>query len=323
MRHWLTCMGELLIDFLPIEEQGATVGFRLYPGGSPFNVAVGLARLGQPAAFLSKVAQDFFGRVLQSYLERQGVATHFLLPDPEALSTLAFVAMEDGEPVYTFYGEGTSDTRLRVDDIPAECFAATRLLHFGSISLLRGSTPAAVLETIHRLRGQALLSFDPNVRPGLVRDADAYRETIAQVVALTDIVKISAVDLEWLAPGQPLEQAAADLLTQGAALVVVTRGNAGVLALRATPQGDGQRWELPAFPITVADTVGAGDAFSAGLLTALAERGVDSRTGLLALDTDALEATLRFAAAVSAITCTRPGANPPYRAEVETFLGNF
>jgi fructokinase len=321
MRNLLTTMGEILVDFLPLEEHGATVGFRMHPGGSPFNVAVGLARLGQPAAFVSKLAGDFFGRYLRDYLERQGVATRCLLHDDHALSTLAFVAMEDGEPAYTFYREGAADTRLTAGEVSAACIDETRILHFGSISLLDGTTPDAVLQTVQRLQGQALLSFDPNLRPTMVRDEAAYRALIGRLLALSDLVKVSAADLAWLLPDASPAEAAAHLLAQGPALVVVTLAEAGALALRSEQQETPQQWHIPAFAVQVADTVGAGDSFSAGLLAALAEHDIDTRAALLALDAADLIEILRFAAAVSAITCTRSGANPPHRDEVAQFLG--
>ncbi len=320
MRQLITSMGEILIDFIPIEEHGTTVGFRFYPGGSPFNVAVTLARLEQPTAFLSKLADDFFGRYLRGYLEQQHIATHLLQQDAQAATTLAFVTVEAGEALYTFYDAGAADTLLSVEELPAACFEETRILHFGSISLLRGTTPAAVLATAERLKGQALLSFDPNLRSGMVRDEPSYRALIQRLVSLSDIIKLSAADMAWLAPEEPQEQVAADLLARGAAMVVVTQGSEGVFAFRAAAQGSALRWRIPAFQVAVADTVGAGDAFSGGLLAALAERGVDSRAALMQLDPDELEQSLRFASAVSALTCTRPGANPPYRAEVEQFL---
>lgn len=320
MRQLITSMGEILVDFIPIEEGGATAGFRIYPGGSPFNVAVGVARLGQPVAFASKLATDFFGRYLHTYLQSQGIDTRFLLSDAQASSTLAFVAMESGEPVYSFYDQGAADTLLTLEELPAALFDETAILHFGSISLLRGSTPGAVLAAAERLQGAALLSFDPNLRPGLVRDEPTYRALIARLLRLADIVKISAADMAWLAPGQPIAAAAAEILAQGAALVVVTRGSEGVLALRAAERGEPRRWEVPGFRVAVADTVGAGDSFSGGLLAALAERQVYSRAALLALAPDELAAVLRFAAAVSALTCTRAGANPPDHAEVSHFL---
>ncbi len=320
-RQLLTCMGEMLIDFLPIESHGRTTGFTMHPGGGPFNVAVGLARLQQPVAFACKGASDFFGRVLRSYAEQEGIDTRFLLRSDQALSTLAFVAMEAGEPVFTFYGEGTADTLLSIEDLPEALFAETAILHFGGISLLRGSTPQAVLAAIQRLKGQALLSFDPNLRPALIRAEADYRALLQQCFALADIVKLSAADIGWLAPGVAIEQVATDLLAQGPVLVVVTRGGEGVLALRAGSAGPTTLRVAP-FPVTVVDTVGAGDAFSAGLLAGLAERGITTRAALEGITAEELTATLRFAAAVAAITCTRPGADPPRRIEVEAWLSN-
>jgi len=314
MNRLLTSMGEILIDFLPILADGQTSGFTMHAGGAPYNVAVGMARLGQPTAFAGKVATDLFGRYLRGRVAGEGIDTRFLRDDA-GQSTLAFVAQEDGEPVYAFYGDAAADTRLTAAEVPEALFAETSILHCGSISLLRGSTPDAVLATVARLHGRALISFDPNLRPSLVRDEAAYRARLARLFALADIVKISAMDLAWLAPGQPLDRAAADLRAQGAALVVVTQGGAGVLAWRGA-----DRLQVPAFAVTVVDTVGAGDSFNGGLLAGLAERGILSRAALSALPTADLAATLRFAAAVAALTCARAGADPPTRAEVRAFL---
>ncbi len=320
MSPQLACIGEILVDFLPIERDGQTTGFSMHPGGAPFNVAVGLARLGQPAAFVSKVSSDFFGRYLRTYVQEQGVDTRFLLSSDTTASTLAFVSVEHGEPVFTFYGEGTADTLLQADEIPAAFFAETRLLHFGGISLLRGITPATILATVRRLKGHALLSFDPNMRPLLIRDEEGYRALLQQFFQLADLVKISAADIAWLSPGRPLEQVAHELLSMGAALVTVTRGGSGVLALRSRSPGVVETWDVPTYTVAVTDTVGAGDAFSAGLLAALTERGALSREALLDLAADALEQSLHFASAVAALTCTRAGADPPRYAEVSQFL---
>jgi fructokinase len=314
MSRLLTSMGEILIDFLPIEEDGALAGFRMHAGGAPFNVAVGMARLGQPAAFAGKVASDLFGRYLRARLEREGIDARFTLSS-DAPSTLAFVAMEDGEPSYAFYGEGAADTQVTAAEWPEALFQDTAILHFGSISLLRGSTPLAVAAAVEGLRGRALLSFDPNLRPGLVRDEAAYRATLTRLFELADLVKLSAADGAWLAPGRPVEALAADLLGHGPALVLITRGGRGALALRA-----GEAWDAPAFAVPVVDTVGAGDAFSAGFLVALAERDVTGRAALAALPGSELRACLRFASAVSALTCARAGADPPTRDEVARFL---
>jgi len=316
MPEVITSIGEILIDFLPIVEQGVTTGFRMHVGGSPYNVAMGLARLAQPVAFAGKVATDFFGRFMRAHVEAEGIDTRFLI-DADALSTLAFVAYEDGEPAYSFYGEGAADTLMTAADLPPELFDATCILHFGSISLLRGSTPDAVLFAAKQLKGHALLSFDPNLRPGLVRDEAGYRALIERLFGLADLVKISAADLGWLMPGKPVAQAAAELLRYGPALVVVTLGGDGALGLRA---GEADPYRIPGVRITVADTIGAGDSFNGGLLAALYERGATSRAALLALPPEQIVASLRFAAAVAAITCSRAGADPPRRAEVDQLL---
>jgi fructokinase len=316
MADLITCMGETLIDFLPIEEDGRAVGFRMHPGGSPMNVAVGVARLGQPTAFAGKAATDLFGRTLRAFVEGEGIDTRFLLPD-DALSTLAFVAYEDGEPSYAFYGEGAADTLLAPGELPQAMFDETRALHVGSISLLRGTTPAAVLDAAERLKGRALIQFDPNIRPGLVKDEPAYRATIRRLLELADVVKISTVDLAWLLPDLAAAAAIDNILKHGPALVVVTQGSKGVLAKRP---GESAAMEVPAFSVKVADTVGAGDTFDAGILAGLAERGALLREAVLALPPGELRATLRFAAAAAALNVTRPGANPPRRDEVARFL---
>lgn len=316
MSSLLTSMGEVLIDFMPIEERGATVGFRMHPGGSLLNVAVALARLGQPTALATKLSTDFFGRQLRSYVEREGIDSRFVLSS-DAPSTLAFVAIEHNEPSFTFYGEGAADTLITPDELPQALLEETGALHVGSISLLRGTTPEAVLAAVTKLRGRALISFDPNIRPGLVRDEAGYRELLDRLAGLADVVKISAVDLGWLMPGRSVEDAAAALLARGPAMVVVTRGAEGVYALRT---GDEGSYHVRGFSVILADTVGAGDTFNAGLLAGLAERGALSRGAVGLLARDDLLAVLRFAAAAAALNCTRPGADPPRREEVAAFL---
>jgi fructokinase len=290
----------------------------MHPGGSPLNVAIGLARLGHPTAFAGKISTDLFGRHLHEYVEGEEIDTRFLLSS-DAQSTLAFVAMEEGEAAYAFYNEGTADTLLTSDDVPPALFTETAILHVGSISLLRGTTPDAVLATVERLKGRAsatcLISFDPNVRPGLVRGESAYRAMLDRLFDMADVVKLSSSDLAWLAPGRPINEVGAELLDRGAMLVAITQGKRGVLAL-----SEGKVREISAFDVPVVDTVGAGDAFSSGLLAGLAERGINSRAALQEASRDDIERALRLASAVSALTCTRAGADPPRRDEVAQFL---
>jgi Sugar kinases, ribokinase family len=317
MNMLITCLAECLIDFIPIPSEGENVNFHISSGGAILNVAVGLARLGNQTAFAGKVANDFFGRYLRSRMESEGIDTRFLSYTSGAKSTLAFAMMTESGPAFTFYGDGAADTLLTMADLPQMLFAETRIMHFGSTSLLRGTTPETILQAAEFVKGRVLLSFDPNIRPDLIQDESHYRLLLQRAFALADVVKMSDVDLAWIAPGLSCEQAIQNLLTQGAQLVVITRGGQGVIAgLANAPE---VLTEVPAFPVDVVDTVGAGDSFCAGLLSQLAQREgpVDH---LLALSNQELRAMLYFASGVSALNCMKAGANPPRRAEVERFL---
>lgn len=335
----VTCMGESLIDFVPLQAPGQSesafgtgeskpedqtevlpkgamsTDFRMCSGGSIFNVAVGLARLGQHAAFAGKIAEDFFGHHLLLTLKTEGVDTRFLTT-AKAQSTLAFVTMEEGKPVFSFYGEGTADTLLTADDVPESLYQETGILHVGSVSLLRGTTPATVLATVERLKRKALLSLDPNIRADLIHDEPVYRALLQRLIALTDILKLSDVDLAWLLPRVSMEESLLHLCGLGPALVIVTQGEKGVLARSSSSD----TLQVPTFPVPVMDTVGAGDAFCAGVLAWLADEAITSRERVLALSEQELRSTLSFASAVAALNCSRVGANPPRRSEVEQFL---
>lgn len=319
MKPLITCLGECLIDFLPFDVEGSSDTFRMCAGGSIFNVAMGVARLGHTttaAAFSCKVADDYFGRFLRAHIEAEHIDTRFLVEQAGGQSTLAFVAMEDGNPAFTFYGDGAADTQLSIDEIPPALFDETAILHFGSISLLRGKTPEAVLAVVERLKGKALLSFDPNLRPALVQDEAHYRALLKRVFALADVVKLSDADLAWLYKDYTSEQAIKELLTLGAGLVVITRGKHGVTAARA----GGPIIEAPSYTVELADAVGAGDTFCAGLLVQLAQRQFITAESLRSIQDDALQSMLRFAGAAAALNCTQVGANPPQYTEVEEFL---
>src|SRR5215472_7041594 len=222
MRTLITCMGECLIDFLPLQKREATVEFRMHPAGSLLNVAVSVVRLGQPAALACKIADDYFGRFLRSYITAEGIDTHFLTM-VAGRSTLAFVAMEAGQPTFSFYREGAADTLMTVADVPDALLTETSILHIGSISLLSGTTPATVLATAKRLKGQALLSLDPNLRPDVVQDEQGYRALLQRLFTLVDVLKLSDADLAWLMPNTSAEEAIHVLLARGPALVVITR----------------------------------------------------------------------------------------------------
>ncbi len=284
----------------------------MHPGGSPFNVAVGLARLGGRVEFAGKASMDSFGRFLVSHLAREGIGTRFLSRSP-APSTLAFVTTENGDPSYAFYGEGAADTQLRPEDLPAD-IEASEVLHFGSISMLREPASSTITSLVERLAGRALLSFDPNIRPHLIEDPEKYRQLVWRLLHLADIVKASTGDVGWLFPGDTVESAADQILAAGPALVIVTKGVRGSYARFSSGS-----LRVPAFAVNVVDTIGAGDAFTAGLLARLGEAGVTSRADLDALGSAGLEQAVQFAALVAALACARAGADPPRRNELEAY----
>ena len=310
-------MGECLIDFLPLQRGRGTFAFRMHPAGSILNVAVGLVRLGQPTAFACKIADDSFGRFLRSSIIAEGIDTRFLTITT-GRSSLAFVTIKAGQPTFRFDREGTADTLLTLADVPDALLTETAILHMGSISLLHGTTPATVLATAQMLKGQALLSLDPNVRPDLVHDEHSYRALLQQLIPIVDLLKLSDADLAWLMPHLPAEEALHQLLAQGPALVVVTRGAQGALAAMAGTSVV----STPSFSVGVIDTVGAGDTFCAALLARLAQRQVVTRVALQNLPSDVLQEILRFCAAAGALNCTRAGAHPPYLDEIQQFLSS-
>lgn len=268
--------------------------------------------MGAEVEFLGQASTDFFGQLLVEYLHGESVETRYLTRS-QAPTTLAFVALAGGEPSFAFYGDQAADTLLQPVDVPADF--APAVLHFGSISLLRGTTATTVAGMVQRLRGRTLLSFDPNIRPALIGDEPSYRQLLTQMFHAADIVKMSEADARWVAPGQPAEAVAADVCELGPPLVVLTQGARGAYARSGAVEV-----RVAAPQVRVVDTVGAGDAFTAGLLFALARGEISARAALVRLDAGALEAALRFAAAAAALTCTRAGADPPRLHEIEGFL---
>ncbi len=300
--------GEALIDFVPAT---ATDGRRAYVpcvGGSPFNIAVAIGRLGVPAGFLGGVSSDFFGDDLVVALEASGVDTRYVLR-LERPSTLAFVSLGTGEPDYVFY-DAEAAHRFWV---PAQPLAQdVTMLHFGSIALL-GAPAADRFEALMREnKGRRVLALDPNIRPSVIVDEPAYRERLRAMLARADVIKISAADLSWLTPGADPHDVADAWVAAGASLVVVTLGADGALA--HTRRG---RIRYPGAPVAVVDTVGAGDSFMGALLAALAKLGVEGVAQLVSLDLEAFELAVGFATRASAITCSRRGADPPWARELE------
>lgn len=307
----ISVCGEALIDFTPVEVHDG-LAYIPRPGGSPFNVAVGLARLGKPAAFIGKISNDRFGDILRAHLTKNGVDLRWVAQGDES-SALAFVIPDDdGGHDFAFYGDNTAEQSLTDADVPAAFPSDVTALHFGSYSLMLGGS-ARVYETLMRREHKhRVISLDPNVRPTLFPDRALYRERIERLLRYATLVKASAEDLAWLYPDEHHMDIAARWLYMGPALVVVTLGENGAAGL----SGDAVV-RAPGLPVDLADTVGAGDAFMSALLARLDDGDLLNSQALKHLTEDELEDALAYANRAAAITCTRQGADPPTRAQIQ------
>ncbi|WP_290655621.1 carbohydrate kinase [Kocuria sp.] len=305
----LTVIGEALVDVVSREGEEP----RAHVGGSPMNVAVGLARLGHDVQFLGRYGRDEYGRQVADHLTGNGVRLPF---DADALPTSVAQATldETGAASYDFQLDWSLDVSPeRIDELLRD----TDALHAGSIGAMLEPGATVVGQALERARGHALISYDPNCRPSIIPDSSDARARAEKIVALSHVIKASDEDLLWLYPHRSIEDSARAWLKAGARLVVVTRGAMGPWAISRGTGRDGV--EVPAARVTVADTVGAGDSFMAALLSGLADRNILGPTAASALDElDGAQLTelLRHAAAAAGVTVSRSGADLPTRADL-------
>lgn len=297
----LLVVGECVADIVRLPDQED----RVHPGGSPANVAYGLARLGHSPTLLTQLGPDPNGRLIRDHLASAGVTVRTdgaPAPTPSAAVTLDGA----GQASYAF------DIAWTLAPVAVE--PAPGHVHTGSIGAVVEPGAATVLDIVRTARATATVSYDPNVRPALMGDHAAAVRRVEEFVALSDLVKASDEDLAWLYPGEEPEKVAARWLERGPAVVLVTRGGDGALAVLP-----GGRIPVGAAAVDVVDTVGAGDAFMSGTLHALAGRGLlgtGARDRLHAVDRDTVAGVLRHAVASAAVTVSRAGANPPDAAEL-------
>lgn len=300
--------GEAVVDLV----EGAARSYVAHAGGSPANVAVGLARLGTPVALLARLSRDPFGVLLREHLQDAGVDLALAVDAPEP-TTLAVASLTpEGVAAYGFWVEGTADWQWTDAELPVRLPDGVRALHTGSMALEVEPGASRLVALLERARGTALLSYDPNVRLARRGDRTAGLAAVERVVALADVVKVSSEDVAWLLPGMPLREVLARWRALGPALVVVTDGPQGALA-----DGPAGLLHVDAPQVDVIDTVGAGDAFTAALLASLDDRDLLDRTALERATPEVVTAVLERAARAASLTCTRPGADPPARAELD------
>jgi len=306
--------GEALVDLVP----GPEGELRALPGGSPFNVAVGLGRLGVPTVLLAPLSEDAHGDLLAACLAdaRVRVVPPGRVSRPTTSATVHLDT--DGHATYSFALKGTSAVGMTPDELRSaiadEPAVATAPLHIslGAVTLSAPGTGALLEELLVPAGARAFVSLDPNVRPAVIEDLGAARAAIEHAVTRVDVVKVSDADLVALHPDRDPLAVAGDWARSGPVLVVVTRGAEGATAFRS----DAGTLMVAGVPVDVVDTVGAGDAFTSGLLAALDGRGLLDRGALADADAEKLQEVLTFAARVAAVTCTRGGADPPRREEL-------
>ncbi|MEV0181429.1 carbohydrate kinase [Streptomyces sp. NPDC050625] len=298
--------GEALIDLVP-QGAGALAGLKPALGGGPYNTAVALGRLGSPTAFCSRTSYDAFGEALLDGLRRAGVDVSGVQRGTEP-TTLAVATIDgNGSAAYSFYVEGTAD---RLFTAPAELPATARAVSFGTCSLVLEPGASAYEELMRSAAGQGLFTaLDPNIRAGLIPDADAYRARFRSWLPSVTLLKVSEEDAQWLG-GTPREWLAA-----GPPAVVITRGGDGLTVFTR----DGAEHSVPGEKVEVVDTIGAGDTVNAALLHGLSAQDALSAAALAGLGADGWTRLLRFAARAAAVTCSRAGAEPPFAAELGEF----
>ena len=311
------CCGDALVDlFSQPAASAGSVSLQGHVGGSPLNVAVGLARFGNDTAYLCKNSTDFIGQRIAGYLKSNNVNTDWVVPS-KLNSTLAMIQTNtDGSANYAFYTDNTADLSMQPNELPAQFPDALQVLHFGSYSTAVDPTSSALLALATRESVQHLVSYDPNIRPTIEPDAAVWREKFANFSSVADFVKASDEDIGLLfGPDKSFDSFAADTLVAGASLVAVTEGSQGATLYAA----NGVQVRSNPISVLVKDTVGAGDTFQAACLHWLNANSC-IHAGSLLVDGVELQDLADFAATAAAITCTRNGADMPTLGDVQAAL---
>lgn len=300
-RAWV--IGEALVDI--VERPGTPA--EVYPGGSPANVAVGLGRLGREVELITWFGQDRHGDAVAAHLIASGVRVGLGSRGAERTSSARATIAEDGSASYVFD---------LVNDYPEiELDDSVAVVHVGSIGSTIEPGATRLDGILRRARSQAIVTYDPNLRPSIMGSPEEVRGRVAALVDGAAVVKVSDEDLAWLEPGRDPHDVAREWATRGPALVVVTLGAEGSFAVTA----GGSETSVPAPRVRVADTVGAGDSFMSGLIDGLWSIGLvgaGAHAQIAGLTPVALATLLAQAARIAAITVSRPGADPPTRAEL-------
>ncbi len=308
-------LGESIVDLIPT----AAGDYRPHVGGSPYNVARALGRQNVPTSYLSPTSSDEFGELLRHQLAEDNVALDptFQVNKPTSLAVINLD--EDGAPSYSLYREGIADRDYQVSDILKRIPAGLKWFHTGSLAITPAELPK-IIEILEQIKSlEILVSVDLNVRPHVVDDHQAYIDGLFSLVPYCDLLKASDEDLRYMGIKDDFPKVARTLLdNMDGGLVAITEGAQGALLTN----GDSSV-TCKAYPIEhIADSVGAGDCFHAGLLSALNREYIGDKKELMSAQESALRQCLNWASATAAINVTRKGCNPPTTNEIETFLNS-
>jgi fructokinase len=298
--------GEALVDL--VDDDGS---LRPVAGGGPFNTAIAFGRLDVPVGFLGAISRDDYGHMLAEQLLASGVDTSLVRWSDSPTPTALVHRLGDGKNEYRFDLAGTSLVDLAPEQLPLLPDDAWAI-HVGTLALAVDPPAAAYEALVDREAGRRRIILDPNVRPAVFGDVDIYRRRFEQLCQLADLVKLSEDDAAWIYPGLTAEEVLKLILALGPRIVAVTRGERGAIAASGDAFVD-----VAGILVTVVDTVGAGDSFGAALIAALIDEGAFGRAATQPLEDAALARAVCYAVAASAITCTRTGATPPSRAEID------
>jgi fructokinase len=294
--------GEVLIDLIPGSD-GVRVA---HVGGGPANTAKALARLGHDVQFIDGISTDEYGVAARKELLDDEVKLDLALTSDKP-TCLAIVSLDaNGGASYEFKIDGTATFDFNLNWLPDPSRYKPQVLHIGTLVTVIQPGADVLYDWAMQVAEFAPIVFDPNIRPSVMGDHDLYEAAVEKWAVLSSVIKVSDDDMAWLYPGQRYEDVAKRWINDGAALVVVTRGSQGIIGITA----DGSV-EVDGAKITVADTVGAGDTVGAIIVEAMIEKGI------LALTGDVLKAVLHRAAVAAGITCSRKGAQPPYKHELK------